>query len=177
MIVSIIVAMDENNCIGYQGKLPWRLRADLQRFKSITMGHHLIMGRKTYASIGKALPGRVNVILTRQAKFHAPGCVVVDDIAKALEVARQAGEQEAFVIGGGEVFAQALPWTDRIYLTRVHARLPCSVFFPELDWTEWECIGETITPADADNQYDVTYGVWIRHRRLLGGSLLNEKRG
>lgn len=158
--------MDEENCIGYQGKIPWRLRTDLQRFKAITMGHHLVMGRKTFEAIGRALPGRVNIVLSRQKDFAAPGCVVVASLEGALKYAQQAGEAEAFVIGGGEVFTQALPLTERIYLTRVHARVPCGVLFPQLDWSEWECVGEVFTPADEHNQFASTYGVWIRRKPL-----------
>src|SRR5512139_3630480 len=110
MNISLIVAMDEERGIGKGGKVPWHLKADLQRFKALTMGHHLIVGRKTWESIGRPLAGRVMVIITRSPVYrpeNCPDCVVVDSLDAALEVARQAGEQEAFIGGGGEIFAQA----------------------------------------------------------------------
>ena len=153
MILSLIVAMDESGGIGYLGKLPWRLAADLKRFKQITMGHHLIMGRKTYESIGKALPGRETIVITRNLDFKAEGCQVVHSLDEALHVAESKVDQEAFIIGGGEIFAQALPRADRIYLTIVHARVPADVFFPEYDPSKWEIIETQRVEADQDNQY------------------------
>jgi len=157
MRISLIVAMDERRGIGHRGRLPWRLPADLRRFKSLTMGHHLVMGRKTYASIGRPLPGRTMIVLTRKRDYDPPGCLVVHTLEAALELARQSGDDEVFVIGGGEVFEQALPLADRIYLTRVHAALEADVFFPEYDPEDWHLIRSEHVPADETNTFASTF--------------------
>jgi len=163
VIISLVVAMDEAGGIGKMGKLPWRLSADLKRFKNLTWGHHLIMGRKTYESIGRALPGRTNVVITRSTTFEAEGCLVAGSLAAALRMAEERGEQEAFVIGGGQIFAQALPVAQRLHLTRVHARLDCDVFFPPLDEMEWVELERSLHPADDKNEYPATYFLMERH--------------
>jgi len=132
MIVSIIAAVAANGVIGRGGDLPWRLPDDLRFFKRVTMGHHLVMGRKTWASIGRPLPGRTFVVLSRDPALAIPGVRVVHDLTDALAVARAAGESEAFVIGGAEVFERALPLADRLYLTRVHADVEGDVRSPAL---------------------------------------------
>src|ERR1044071_9960120 len=111
--------MDEKRGIGKAGGLPWRLSADLKRFRELTMGHHLIVGRKTFESIGKPLPGRQMIIVTRQAGFHAEGCFIVNSVDDALRLARERGESEVFVIGGAEIYAQTLALAVRLYLTLV----------------------------------------------------------
>jgi dihydrofolate reductase len=133
MVVSIIAAVAENGVIGRDGDLPWRLPADLRFFKRVTMGHHLVMGRKTWASIGRPLPGRTLVVLTRDRALEIPGVHVVHALPEALALARAAGDREAFVIGGADVFARALPLADRLYLTRVHADVAGDVRFPAFD--------------------------------------------
>lgn len=130
MLASIVVAVARNGVIGRDGGLPWRLPADLRFFKRVTMGHHLIMGRKTWDSIGRPLPGRTMVVLTRDRRLEIPGVEVVHALPEALALARAAGESEAFVIGGADVFALALPLADRLYLTRVHADVEGDVCFP-----------------------------------------------
>ncbi len=140
MIVSLIVAMDENRGIGHQNRLPWRLATDIRHFKSVTMGHHLVMGRKTYESIGRALPGRTMIVLTRHPAYASrlpEGCLAAGSLGEALEIARARGESEIFIIGGAEVFQNALPIADRIYLTRVQATVPADVFFPDFREEEW----------------------------------------
>lgn len=154
--------MDEGGCIGSGGKVPWRLAADLQRFKRITMGHCLIMGRKTYESIGRPLPGRSSIVLSRKAGFQAPGCVVVNDFDQALQIPLEAGDDEVFVIGGGNVFSQALPRVDRIYLTLVHARITGDIYFPLLDPVEWIEKESLFTPADESNQFSSTFRIMQR---------------
>lgn len=151
MQISLIVAMDEKNGIGLQGRLPWRLATDLRRFKKLTMGHHLVMGRKTFDSIGRPLPGRVNILVTRQRNYHPAGCLIAHSLLEALSLAEQAGEAEVFIIGGGEIFAQALPLAGRIYLTRLQADLGADVFFPALNEAEWVS-GETeyFPPGEGD---------------------------
>lgn len=150
MILSIIVAMDENGCIGLNNQLPWRLSADLRRFKALTMGHHLIMGRKTYESIGRPLPGRTSIVITRQESFNAPGCITSHSFTTALTIAENAGENEAFIIGGAQVFNQALPIADKIYLTLIHASYDCDVHFPPFDQSAWTKV-DTIEVRDDPN--------------------------
>ena len=157
MIVSLLVGVDEAGGIGKRGKEPWRLSDDLKRFKSLTWGHHMIMGRKTYESIGRALPGRTSIVITRNPDFQAPGCLIVSSLASALRLAEEQGEQEAFVIGGGQIFSQALPLAQRLHLTRVHANLDCDVFFPPLVEREWAVIEHSEHPADEKNEFPFTY--------------------
>jgi dihydrofolate reductase len=137
--VSIIAAVAENGVIGRGGALPWRLPADMKYFRARTMGHHVVMGRKTWESIGRALPGRTNVIVSRNPDLAAAvqDCVVVDDLARAIELARAAGDDECFVIGGAELYAVALPLADRIYLTRIFADIAGDARFPALDPSVW----------------------------------------
>ena len=146
MIISLIVAMDENRGIGIANGLPWRLPADLKRFKALTLGHYIVMGRKTYQSIGRNLPGRISIVITRQPDYKPencqPGqCIVTHSIESALEYAREQRESEVFILGGGEIFAQTLHLAERIYLTQVHTVAPADTFFPKIvpgDWIEQE---------------------------------------
>ena len=159
MIVSLIVAMDEARGIGRKGRVPWHLGTDLKRFKQLTMGHHLVMGRKTFQSIDRSLPGRTIIVITRHKSFKLGDWLVVHSLEQAYDLARKNGESEVFVAGGGEIFAQALPFADRIYLTEVHTREDCDVFFPDFTREEWvvkECI---VHPADEDNEYPFTYSL------------------
>lgn len=157
MIVSLIVALDEANGIGWQGGLPWRLPADMRRFKLLTMGHHLICGRKTYQSIGRPLPGRTMVVVTRQQDFDAPGCLLARSLEEALALAKAAGEKEAFVIGGAALYAAAFPQAQRLYLTRIHSVLPADVRFPAFDQAEWMVIAQEVLPADPENPFNTTF--------------------
>jgi dihydrofolate reductase len=146
--VSALVAMARNRVIGFNNALPWHLPPDLKRFKLLTMGHPIIMGRKTYESIGRPLPGRISIIITRQADYDVPGdAIVVDSLAQALHAgggkarghvnAGSMTEGEAFVIGGAEIFRQALPLCDRIYITEIQADFEGDVLFPEFNLEEW----------------------------------------
>ena len=137
MIVSLIVAMSENRGIGQRGDIPWHLPSDLKRFKKLTMGHHLIMGRKTWESIGRVLPGRTMVVITRQRDYVAEGCVVVYSLDDALQFAKDAGETEAFVAGGGEIYFQAMPYADRMYISRLEKLIEVDTFFPPIDEEKW----------------------------------------
>jgi dihydrofolate reductase len=160
VLISLIVAMDEERGIGKDGRVPWHLSADLRRFKSLTMGHHLIVGRKTWESIGRPLPGRVMVIISRNPHYqpgNCPDCLVVSSLSAALDFARQAGDDEAFIGGGGEIYAQALPLADRIYLTTVHTRAGCDVFFPEFDPQAWVEVAREEQGVDEENPYAFTY--------------------
>lgn len=154
-MISLIVAATENNVIGRAGDLPWRLRDDLRRFKELTMGKPIVMGRKTFESIGRSLPGRRNIIVTRQADYIAEGCDVVGSVANAVALADDA--PEIMVIGGAEIYRQFLPLTDRIHLTRVHATIDGDTHLPELHEDEWLETGREARSADADNDFDVTF--------------------
>ncbi|HEV2719996.1 MAG TPA: dihydrofolate reductase [Thermoanaerobaculia bacterium] len=136
MRISIIAILAANNVIGRDNQLPWYLPADLKRFKALTTGHHLIMGRKTYESLGKPLPGRTNVVVTRSGDFCAPGIVVVPSIDAALDVAR--GDAEPFIAGGAQIYEQTIHLADRMYITRIHADFDGDALFPDFDdVTEW----------------------------------------
>ena len=155
MRVSIIVAASANNVIGINGELPWRLPEDLRRFKKLTMGKPMLMGRLTYDSIGKALPGRRSIILTRQVDFQAEGCEVVATPDAAIATAGDV--EELMIIGGGKLYEQLLPLTDRIYLTRVHTHIDGDTVFPEINPAEWQSIAVENYPATADRQYGFTF--------------------
>jgi dihydrofolate reductase len=166
MRLSLIVAVARNGVIGRQGQLPWRLSADLKRFKSLTMGHHLIMGRKTFDSLnGRELPGRVTIVLTRSGQIpsHVKQVASLDD---ALHLA--AGDQEVFVIGGSEIFALALPRADRLYITWVEADVEGDVHLPPIDLADWRLLEETAVLADAKNEYPTRYCVYDREVRGKG---------
>jgi dihydrofolate reductase len=161
MKVSLIVAIAENGVIGREGGLPWRLSADLRRFKAITMGHHVIMGRKTYESIARPLPGRTMIVLSRKADFQAAqGVLVARDLPQAMHLA--ADDDEVFVIGGGEVYRQALPLADRIYLAVVHTEIDGDTQFPDVDWSQWREVESTPHAADEKNEYDTTFRILER---------------
>jgi dihydrofolate reductase len=158
MIVSLILAMDEQGGIGRDNQIPWRLSADLRRFKQLTMGHCIIMGRKTYQSIHRPLPGRTLIVITRQTNFQTgAGILCADSLENALQTAIRLGETEAFIIGGGEIFMQSLPLADQIYLTRVHARVQADTFFSQLKPEEWLVSEEHFVPADDKNEFASTF--------------------
>ena len=136
----MIVAAAENGVIGVDNRLPWRLPADLARFKRLTMGHHLIMGRKTYESIGRPLPGRITVVLTRTAGIDVPNVQVARSLDEAFAQAYARGDDEPFVCGGAEVYAQALSECDRCYLTVVERQFTGDAIFPGLDAAQWELV-------------------------------------
>ena len=146
--VSIIVAMAKNRVIGANNALPWHLSADLKRFKMLTMGHHIIMGRKTFESIGRVLPGRTSVVVTRNSAFRFEGVVTAEGLGDALE--KSIGDGEVFVIGGGEIYAEALPIADRVYATEVDGCCDGDTFFPELDSATWKET-ERISNVDEDS--------------------------
>lgn len=169
MIVSLIAAISDNNVIGQDGKLPWRLPDDLQHFHNLTLRHPVIMGRKTYESIPekhRPLPDRVNIVITRQ-NVSFPGCTVVHSMEDALEKIRGMkseirNNREVFVIGGAEIYRQALSLAQRMYLTRVHANIAGDVLFPEVRWGEWREIAREEHPADTRHAYALTYVVYTR---------------
>lgn len=158
--LSLIVAMDRNGLIGRDNGLPWRLPADLKFFKKTTLGKPVIMGRKTFESIGKPLPGRLNIVVTRNPDYSAPGCTVVASFEQALRAAGPV--EEAVVIGGAALYERALADADRIYLTEVQAVLEGDTWFPQLDATEWQVTEEHGHGADDSNAYAYTFKVLER---------------
>ncbi len=162
MKISLIVAAAENGVIGRKNELPWRLSADLRRFKDLTMGHAIVMGRKTYESIGRPLPGRRMIVITRQTNYVAAGAEVVGSLEDALNIAPQQGDDEAFIIGGAEIFARAMPLAQRLYLTRVHANVDGDVHFPPFDPGGWRQLAAQRHDADAKNEHPYSFEVYER---------------
>jgi len=153
--------MDELGGIGKDNRLPWHLSSDLKRFKQLTLGHHLIMGRKTFETIGRPLPGRISIVITRDPQYQAEGCLVAPSLKEALDLARKPGETEAFIAGGGEIFTLALPLADRIYLTRVHAQVDADVIFPPFSIQGWRQIESIEHAADEKNDYSSTFNLFV----------------
>jgi dihydrofolate reductase len=162
VIVSIIAAMDRKRGIGADNKLPWRLSADLKRFRELTMGHHIIVGRKTFESIGRPLPGRRMIVVTRDRNYKAEGCDIAHSVEDATRLARERGESEAFICGGAEIYAQSIGTVDRMYLTFVDAEVAADTFFPEFDEREWGEQASDYQPADEKNQYPFTFKLMVR---------------
>lgn len=162
-MISIIVAASENNVIGAAGDLPWRLSDDLKHFKATTLGKPIVMGRKTWDSIGRPLPGRQNIVVTRQVGLVAEGCDVVASLEDAVVAAGDA--EEIMIIGGSQIYSHALPLAARLYLTRVHAEIDGDAFFPEIDETEWRLIDDAHHEADERNQFDYSFRVYERTDR------------
>lgn len=161
MLISAIVAVSENNVIGRDGHLPWHLSADLKRFKAITTGHSIILGRKNYDDVGRPLPNRTNYVLTRNVAFEAPGCEVCGSLETALEKASAAGETECFIIGGAAIYEIAMPLVKKLYVTKVLADVAGDVFFPA--WGEgWRMVSEEHFPADEKNDFPTAFQVWER---------------
>ena len=155
MIISLIVAMDQNRIIGLNYTLPWRLPADLKYFKAITMGKPIIMGRKTHDSIGRALPGRENVVLSREAGYQAQGCTVLGSLEEVYQ--RFAGTDEIMIMGGADLYEQTLAKANRIYLTEVHAEVEGDTYFPDFDREIWEETERQDFKADEKNEYDYSF--------------------
>jgi dihydrofolate reductase len=148
MIVTLVAAVAANGVIGRDGDLPWRIPEDLRHFKAVTLGKPVIMGRKTWQSIGRPLPGRRNIVVTRDASFEAPGAEIADSLDAALAMTADAAE--VCVIGGGEIYAQALPFAERLHITEVAARVSGDVHFPAFDRAGWQETDRTDHAATAD---------------------------
>ena len=154
MTVTIVVAIAENYAIGKSNQLLWHMPADLKHFKQITSGHTVVMGRKTYDSVGKPLPNRRNIIISRQ-EVTIPGCEVVTSVEDALELC--ANEDEVFIVGGAEIYKLAINKTDRIYLTIIHHSFDADSFFPEIDYMEWKEVSREDHPADEKHKYAYSF--------------------
>jgi dihydrofolate reductase len=164
--VSIVVAADERGGIGLLGKLPWHLPNDLQRFKALTTGKSVVMGRRTFDSIGRPLPGRRNIVVSRQAGREISGCTVASSLESALAVA--AGGEETCVIGGAEIYRLALPLAEVVHLTRVHATVGADTFFPALDAATWEEVAREDHPADARHAHPYSFVTLRRANSSVG---------
>lgn len=162
MIVSLIAAMDRRRGIGIGNQLPWRLSADLKRFRELTMGHHIIVGRKTFESIGKPLPGRQMIIVTRDRDLQVEGCLISHSPQSAIELARARGETEVFVCGGAEIYAQSLGIADRLYLTLVDAEVEADTLFPLFDLQDWIERERVFHPADEKNEFPFIFKLLVR---------------
>lgn len=163
-MLSLIVAMAENRTIGINNNLPWHLPNDLQYFKKVTMGKPIIMGRKTYESIGRPLPGRRNIVITRQTGYTQAGVDVVSSLSEAIQlgedIALVEGHEEVFVIGGAEIYQQALNYADRLYITHVLADVEGDAFFPSIDWSQYQEIERKDFKAEGHNPYDYRFSVY-----------------
>lgn len=162
MPLAIIAALAENRVIGVNNRLPWHLSADLKHFKALTLGKPVVMGRKTYESIGKPLPERRNIIVSRNPDLRIPGCEVVGSLEQSLALFDD--QQEVMLIGGAQLFAQALPLTDRLYLTLIHQAFPGDSFFPEWDSQQWQEVERVDCAAQGNNPYSFSF---VTFERLL----------
>jgi dihydrofolate reductase len=155
MKLALIVAMDEQGVIGKENDLPWHLSADLQYFRRVTMGKPIVMGRNTHESIGRPLPGRRNIVITRQPDFQADGCEVVFSIDEALALCKD--EAEAMIMGGASLYEQTLPLVDTLYLTRVHAKVEGDTWFPDWSEEDWLLVSREDHQADDKNEFDYSF--------------------
>lgn len=162
MKVSAIVAVSENGVIGRNNDIPWYLSSDLKYFKKTTLNHHIIMGRNSFLSIGRPLPKRTNIIITRDPFYVVEGAIVAHSIEEALSIAQDNGEEEAFVIGGGQIYGLSHQYWDKLYLTEVHTEVEGDVLFPTLDFEEWNLLSAEKHQADEKNDFDYTFKVYER---------------
>lgn len=161
MLISLIVVADQNNAIGNQNRLLCHLPADLKYFKAVTSGHHIVMGRKTFESIGKPLPNRTNIVISSNTDLTIPGCVVVTGLQEAITLAAEAGETELMITGGGTIYKQALPLAHKVYLTRIFNRFEADTHFPELG-EAWKLIQDDQHEADEKNPYRYSFQVYAK---------------
>ncbi len=167
MITSQIVAVSLNNAIGKDNGLPWHMPTDMAYFKNKTWGHYIVTGRRNYEAEGKALPGRVNIVLTRNPDYQIFDGVVINELEEAINLAREEGESELFIVGGAEIYKLAMPLTDRIYLTRIHAEVDGDTLYPELDMNTWKEVSIECRKADETNPYDYDFIVYERQHDQL----------
>ncbi|MEP7238952.1 MAG: dihydrofolate reductase [Ferruginibacter sp.] len=162
MTISLLVAAAENNAIGKNNQLLWSLPNDMRFFKNTTWGMAVIMGRKTYESVNKPLPGRFNIVITRQAEWKAEGVIVAKDLQDALQKASETNCKEVFVIGGGEIYKWAIDIADKIYITRVHASFDAVTFFPAIDESKWQLTTNKDFEIDDKHAYAYSFQIWER---------------
>lgn len=158
----MIAAVAENNALGKNNDLLWHLPNDFKRFKEVTSGHHIIMGRKTFESFPKPLPNRTHVIITRQKDFQFEGCIVVSNLEKAIAACPK--NEAVYIIGGGEIYTQSISFADELDITRVHHSFDADVYFPEIDPEIWELTSETFNPKDEKHLFDYTFQTFVRRK-------------
>lgn len=156
----MIAAVAENNALGKNNDLLWHLPNDFKRFKALTSGHHIIMGRKTFESFPKPLPNRTHIIITRDKGYKAEGCIIVDSIKKALAVCPE--DQDNYIIGGGEIYNLGLPYADKLDITKVHHTFDADAYFPDIDLDEWELTQSEFNSKDDNHDYDFTFQTFLR---------------
>ncbi|MGL2965027.1 dihydrofolate reductase [Flavobacterium sp. XGLA_31] len=159
-MITLIAAVAENNALGKDNQLLWHLPDDFKRFKNLTSGHYIIMGRKTFESFPKPLPNRTHIIITRQKDYAPDGCIVVNSLEKALTACPK--NEECFVIGGGEIYNQSIAKADKVDITRVHHHFEADTFFPEIDLKVWQPVFEEFHPKDEKHAFDFTFITYIR---------------
>lgn len=166
MRLSAITAIAQNNIIGKNNTLPWHLPADMRFFKKTTMGHAVIMGRKTYESFKRALPGRTNIVITRQKDYELSDAIVVHNLQEAIEKARKIEKEETFILGGAQIYEQSLPLLDRLYLTRIYEDFEGDTSFPDFHQEEWEITGIEPHEPDEKNKYHYAFQIWEKNNFL-----------
>lgn len=162
-MITIIAAAAQNNALGKDNDLVWHLPDDFKRFKALTTGHYIIMGRKTFESFPKPLPNREHIVITRQKDYNPEGCTVVHSLEKAIELSCK-NDPNPFIIGGGEIYRMGIKIADKIELTRVHGNFEADAFFPEIDPGKWDLVQEEFHPKDDKHEYDFTYLTYIRRQ-------------
>ena len=161
-MIIIIAAVAENNALGKDNNLLWHLPGDFKRFKEITSGHHIIMGRKTFESFPKPLPNRTHIVVSRQKNFEPENCIVTENLEKAIAVCPK--NEDVFIIGGGEIYRQSMSLADKLDITRVHYSFEADVYFPEIDPEIWELTSETFNPKDEKHLFDYTFQTFVRKK-------------
>ncbi|MGO4822379.1 MULTISPECIES: dihydrofolate reductase [unclassified Flavobacterium] len=159
-MIIMIAAAAENNALGKDNELVWHLPNDFKRFKALTSGHHIIMGRKTFESFPKPLPNRTHIVITRQKNYQPDGCIVVNSLEKAIALCPK--EEDSYIIGGGEIYTLGMPYSDKIELTRVHDNFEADAFFPDINQDEWELIQSEFQAKDEKHLIDFTYQTFVR---------------
>lgn len=159
-MILLIAAAAENNALGKDNQLVWHLPDDFKRFKQLTSGHHIIMGRKTFESFPKPLPNRTHVVITRQKDYAPEGCIVVHSMEKAVEICPK--NEVVYIIGGGEIYALGMPFANKIELTRVHDTFVADAFFPEINPTEWDLVTQEFHPKDERHHFDFSFQTYIK---------------
>jgi dihydrofolate reductase len=159
-MITVIAAVAENNALGLGNQLLWHLPDDFKRFKNVTSGHYIVMGRKTFESFPKPLPNRTHVIITRQKKYTAENCIVVDSLQKAISVCPK--DEEIFIIGGGEIYTQSIEIADKLDITRVHYTFEADTFFPEINLNKWKLTSVEFHPKDEKHLFDFTFETYLR---------------
>lgn len=159
-MITMIAAIAENNALGKENKLVWNLPDDFKRFKKLTTGHPIIMGRKTFESLPGILPNRKHIVITHKSDYHPEGCLIANTIEEAIDLASK--DEEIFIIGGGEIYKLAMPFADKLQITQVNARFEADAFFPEIVNTEWKLIADEFHSIDERHAYSFSYNTYLR---------------